>query len=244
MEGPWISKSKTMHDLLLDTFLQVPQLLSKARAVLSSQTSQYLLTTAIETLSVLLALNEELDQWLASYQHMYPTLYWPQLSEAISSTDSAKLGKLFPVYLEFPSYHVAETMILYWTVQILIHASICSLSSRLPSTKTEDEMAHSGGDDRSSKAKDYMSFSDVQHEIQTSDFKKWPETSARSICQSVEYFFQPEFSGIGPGVVLSPLLVVKACLSSSARKFSREIAWIDETIGRIQNNGAGLAACI
>jgi hypothetical protein len=71
-----------------------------------------------------------------------------------------------------------------------------------------------------------------------------PESSARYVCQPVEYFFQQNFNGIVAGFVLSPLLVVKACLSKSGRDSSREIAWIDETIGRVQNNGAGLAACI
>ncbi|KAL9564519.1 hypothetical protein ACKAV7_010971 [Fusarium commune] len=243
MEGPWISKSKTMHDLLLDIFLQVPELLSRARAVIPSQPSQSSLTVGLKALSALLALNRELNKWFESYQYMYPTAYWPELSTSSSSTDSEERGRLYPVSFQFPSYHVAETMVLYWTVQILIHASICSLSSRLTSSETKDITAFEG-DNLSAKDNDDVSLADIQHIVETSDFMLWPETSARYICQSVEYFFQQEFRGIGAGVVLSPLLVVKACLSRSARDFSREITWIDETIGRIQDNGAGLAAFV
>ncbi|ENH72158.1 hypothetical protein FOC1_g10006531 [Fusarium oxysporum f. sp. cubense race 1] len=243
MEGPWISKSKTMHDLLVDIFLQVPGLLSEVRAATSLQPRQSSLTAGLKTLSALLTLNSQLNEWFESYQYTYPTLYWPQLSVASSSTDNEELGKLYPVSFHFPSYHVAETMILYWTVQTLIHASICSLSSRLPSSETKDITTFEG-DNLSAKDNDDMSLADIQHIVETSDFMLWPETSARYICQSVEYFFQQEFRGIGAGVVLSPILVVKACLSRSARDFSREIAWIDETIGRIQYNGAGLAACV
>ncbi|EXL52601.1 hypothetical protein FOCG_08391 [Fusarium oxysporum f. sp. radicis-lycopersici 26381] len=243
MEGPWISKSKTMHDLLVDIFLQVPRLLSEVRAATSLQPRQSSFTTGLKTLSALLALNSQLNEWLESYQYTYPTIYWPQLSAASSSTDSEELGRLYPVSFHFPSYHVAETMILYWTVQALIHASICSLSSRLPSSETKGITTFED-DNLPAKDNDDMSLADIQHIVETSDFMLWPETSARYICQSVEYFFQQEFRGIGAGVVLSPILVVKACLSRSAQDFSREIAWIDETIGRIQYNGAGLAACV
>ncbi|KAF5576385.1 C6 zinc finger domain-containing protein [Fusarium pseudocircinatum] len=236
MEGPWMSKSKNMHDRLLDIFLQVPRLLSRARSVIPSQRSQSSLTAGLKALSALLALNGELNTWFESYQYTYPTLYWPELSTSSSSTDSEELGKLYPVSFQFPSYHIAETMILYWTVQILIHATICSLSSKLPFSENK-EMTTLEGDD-------HVSLADIQHRIETSDFVSWPETSARYICQSVDYFFREEFRGMGAGVVLSPLLVVKACLSRSVGVSSREIVWIDETIGRIQGSGAGLAACV
>ncbi|KAF4499232.1 C6 zinc finger domain containing protein [Fusarium agapanthi] len=240
MEGPWMSKSKTMHDLLLDIFLQVPELLSRTRAVISSPLTQSLHTSGLKTLTGLLALDEQLNQWFESYQYTYPTPYWPKLSTANSSTDSEELGRLYQVSFEFPSYHVAETMILYWTVQILIHASMTSFCKRL----TSSELKHikgSEGYEHSAKEDDCISINDI---IEKSDFLLWPETSAQHICQSVEYFFQEEFRGIGAGVVLSPLLVVKACLSMSAPDCSREIIWIDETIGRIHGNGAELAACI
>lgn len=231
-----------MHDRLLDIFLRVPGLLSRARAVAVSQPSQTSVTTSLEALTALLALNGELNQWLESYQYTYPTTHWPKLSTASSSTDSEEMGRLYPVSFQFPSYHVAETMILYWTVQILIHASISSLYARL--TSSEKDITIFEVDDLSPEDNDDISLADIQRIHDTSDFMSWPETSARYICQSVEYFFQKEFRGMGAGVVLSPLLVVKACLSRSAEDFSREITWINETIGRIQGNGAGLAACI
>ncbi|KAF5654068.1 hypothetical protein F25303_1749 [Fusarium sp. NRRL 25303] len=242
MDGPWISKTKTMHDLLLDIFLQVPKLLSRARAVPASQPSQARLNGGLKALKALLDLNEQLIQWLESYQYTYPTTHWPELSTASSSTDSEELGRLYPVSIQFPSYHVAETMILYWTVQILIYASISTLYTRL--TSSDKDITIFEVDDLSPKGNDGISLAEIQPILDTSDVMSWPETSARYICQSVEYFFQKEFRGMGAGVVLSPLLVVKACLSRSAEDFSREITWIDETIGRIQGNGAGLAACI
>ncbi|KAF5537504.1 hypothetical protein FNAPI_11393 [Fusarium napiforme] len=243
MNGPWLSKSKTMHDQLLDIFLQVPEPLSRARAVILLQPSQSSLTAGLKALSALLGLNGELTKWFESYQDTYPTLYWPELSTASSSTDSEELGRLYPVSFQFPSYHVAETMVLYWTVQILIHASASSVCTRLTSSGTEDI---TGFEDNglSVKVVDRVSLSAIRHTIETSEFVLWPETSARYICQSVEYFFREEFCGMGAGVILSPLLVVKACLSRSARAFSREIAWIDEAIGRVQGNGAELADCV
>lgn len=231
-----------MHDRLLDIFLRVPGLLSRARAVTASQPSQATLNGGLQALAALLALNGELNQWVESYQYTYPTTHWPELSTASSSTDSEKLGRLYPVSFQFPSYHIAETMILYWTIQVLIHASISSLYTR--STSSEKDITIFEADDLSPKDNDKISLADIQRILDTSDVMSWPETSARYICQSVEYFFQKEFRGMGAGVVLSPLLVVQACLSRSAREFSREIAWIDETIGRVQRNGAGLAACI
>ncbi|KAF5965783.1 hypothetical protein FBULB1_12043 [Fusarium bulbicola] len=243
MEGPWMSKSKTMHDLLLDIFLQVPELVSRSRAVISSPLTQLLYTSGLNTFTSLLALDGQLNQWFESYQYTYPTLYWPELSTASSSTDSEDLGRLYPVSFQFPSYHVAETMVLYWTVQTLIHASISSLCTRLIHSETKDTTGLSGND-RSGKDDDYTYIIDMQHIVQSSHFMLWPETSARYICQSVQYFLQEEFRGMGAGVVLSPLLVVKVCLSRSARNISREIEWIDEAIGRIEHNGAGLAACV
>ncbi|KAF5617283.1 uncharacterized protein FTJAE_12705 [Fusarium tjaetaba] len=243
MKGPWMSKSKTMYDLLLDIFLQVPEPLSRARAVIVSQPSQSSLTAGLKALSALLDLDEELTEWFESYQDTYPTVYWPELSIASSSTDSEELGRLYPVSFQFPSYHVAETMILYWTVQILIHASTCSLYTRLISSEMKNG-ARFEDEGLSAKDIDRVSLAHIYHKIEISDFVLWPETSARYICQSVEYFFREEFRRMGAGVILSPLLVVKACLSRSARDFSRETAWIDEAIGRVQGNGAELAACV
>ncbi|KAF4338221.1 C6 zinc finger domain protein [Fusarium beomiforme] len=176
MEQPWLSKSKTMHDMLLDIFLQLPELLAKVREATSSPLLQDL-STSVKTVSLFLRLNDKLDEWL--------TL-----------------------------------------------------------TDMEENIAHLAGDDRFVKDSNSMSFRNIQHKIQTSNIMTWPETSARSICQSVEYFFSTEFSGIGAGVVLSPLLVVKACLANSSKDASRELPWITEAIGRIQNHGSKLAGSL
>ncbi|KAF5582353.1 hypothetical protein FPANT_8564 [Fusarium pseudoanthophilum] len=243
MNGPWLSKSKTMHDQLLDIFLQVSEPLSRARAVMISQPSQSSLSAGLKALSALLGLDGELTTWFESYQDTYPTLYWPEFSIASSSTDSEDMGRLYPVSFQFPSYHVAETMVLYWTVQILIHASTYSLYTRLTSSEFKNN-ARVEDEGLSAKGIGRASLAHIHHKIEISDLVLWPETSARYICQSVEYFFRHEFRGMGAGVILPPLLVAKACLSRSARDFSREIAWIDEAIGRIQGNGAELAACV
>jgi hypothetical protein len=228
MEEPFASKTKCAHDLLLDIFLQIPGILARTDALSSLPHHQGVAIGLSDLLDLCLALDEKLNDWFSTYQSATGSLYWPELSTITSLTDRPELGKPFPVSFHFPSYTVAESMALYWTVQVLLHAQICSLRLRFPicSRGTAETPQGPLPDNLSSPL---------------GPRAEWPQTSARYVCQSVEYFFDTKFHNVGPGSILPPLLVVRTCLSYLPKDWTREISWINEMVGRIQNKGARLA---
>lgn len=250
MDGPWGSKPKGSQDLLLDIFLQMPDVLAKTDTAFSFPRPIDVLHNGSEILQLCLELDKKLDNWFSDYQAVTGSLYWPEFSTINSSTDSLELGKAFPVSLHFPSYIVAETMIIYWTVQLLLHAHVCSLHSRLSSVEGVILGHHDGSAGLSGR--DGIDCSQATKEDlwepwvdKLSNFPNhranWPRTSARYICQSVEYFFDERYHSIGPGTILPPLIVVRTCLANLPEDWARETVWIDEMISRINGMGANLA---
>ncbi|KAH6898064.1 hypothetical protein B0T10DRAFT_471753 [Thelonectria olida] len=228
MEEPYASKPKSSHDVLLDIFLQIPSILARMDTLLSIPRHQDVVIGISDLLTSCLALDEKLKSWFLAYQSATGSLYWPELSTTPSITDHPELGKTFPVSFHFPSYAVAESIVLYWTVQVLLHAQICGLRFKLFKRSQ-------GAAETAEGVLLGTATGPSGHQAE------WPQTSARYVCQSVEYFLGNKFQNIGPGSILPPLIVVRTCLSALPKDWTRETSWINEMIGRIQNMGANLA---
>ncbi|KAI5459004.1 hypothetical protein BGZ63DRAFT_269913 [Mariannaea sp. PMI_226] len=251
IEKPWAGKPKNSNDLLLDLFLQVPDVIAKMDRSFSLPCSQDVFGSGLDVLQQCFALDKELDDWFSSYQAANAGyLYWPKLSTRDSVTDSTELGKLFPVSLHFPTYTVGETMILYWTVRVLLHTHICFLHRRL--SIIESETVHNSEEEQITlEPPETGRVPNESGNIQRSSpnpplaplghQEDWLQAPARSICQSVEYFLDEKLRSLGPGTILPPLLVVGACLSRSGVARDREAAWIAEVIQLIKTIGPSLA---
>ncbi|KAK8861836.1 hypothetical protein PGQ11_008071 [Apiospora arundinis] len=73
---------------------------------------------------------------------------------------------------------------------------------------------------------------------------EWPWAIARNICQSAEYFLRDTNRGFGPASVLPALMWVRGFWERAPGSWRREIAWIDDMVGRIHGSGYGIAGAV
>lgn len=196
----------------------------------------------------------DLGSWLSGFHRAEAgPLYWPQLSNMASESDTPELGRLFAVSLRFPSFRVAETMVLYWTLRALLSSCLCSIYRTLLAVQANVSADHTEPCYPPHIAD--ASHSLVDHKV-TGKFlfeetllclrhqEESLQTSTRNICQSVEYFCHARHRSLGPNTILSPLVVVRAIFSLAREKWDRERAWVCEMLNRIQGMGDDLVCCI
>lgn len=196
----------------------------------------------------------DLGSWLSGFHKAEAgPLYWPELSNMASESDTPELGRLFAVSLRFPSFRVAETMVLYWTLRALLSSSLCNIYRTLLTVQANVATHHKEPHNPPYTA-------DASRSLVNNTFtERFPleetlprlrhqeeslQTSARNICQSVEYFCHIGHRSLGPNTILSPLVVVRAIFSHAPENWAREKAWVCEILNRIQEMRDDLVGCI
>jgi len=255
-ELPWSSakgpESKAPFDHLVDILLDMPGLSHQRKAVENMTDPQQILAYSKANVVEGQRLESKLNGWLEGYKSTVPgALYHPELSKIDSTVDSPEAGKLFPVAFRFPAYIVAQSMVYYWVGLMSVQAHFCftyntisqlltTLDSigrdKLPCTCTcglEDEGMGC-----------CLQHFTMQMLPPLGHREDWPRTTARNICQSVEYFFQDKLRGFVAARVLPALALVKGFLRYARGDWTREIAWIDEMLGRISASGNAVAGAI
>lgn len=244
IQQPWSSIPKSFQDLLLDILLKIPDIYSATDAITDEMGLLKGFASGFEVARKCSQLDAELAEWFSRYKedHAGP-LYWPVFSNLDSEMDATELGQVFPTSLRFPSFEIGETLVLYWTAQVLIHSHLCLLVQKLCTTadhKAECQPEQLHGSVLEFNLKGSMTSTQTQQPPlrqllpAIEHHKQWVQSSAYHICQSVEYFFQGTLRSIGMGAILPPLLVVHACMPSALAAGSRQQAWVHEMIVQIQ----------
>ncbi|KAH7144321.1 hypothetical protein B0J13DRAFT_42182 [Dactylonectria estremocensis] len=249
IEKPWETTPKDHHDLLMDLFLQLPSILSKIDALDNDDRPQQVAAGCAGILQGCLRFESNLGTWLSVFRVAAAgPLYWPELSTTASETDSPELGKLFPVSMCFPSFRVAETMVLFWTLRVLLHFHAYKIQQKLYAAQ---ETVSEYYDETHGMSQYVVVDMTAQHfppaEVLLPPLGHQEEsyqTSARYICQSVEYVSRIKPRNLGPNTMLPSLVVVRAILSIAPGDWARELAWVNETLSRIQQMGTQLVGCI
>lgn len=196
----------------------------------------------------------DIGSWLSGFHKAEAgPLYWPELSNMVSESDTLELGRLFAVSLRFPSFRVAEAMVLYWTLRALLSSCLCNIYRKLLTVQANVATHHSEPHNPPHIADASHSLADNTVTEQFLLEETLPrlthqaeslQTSARNICQSVEYFCHVRHRSLGPNTILSPLVVVRAIFSLAPENWDREQAWVGEMLNRIQEMGDDLVCCI
>ncbi|KAH7140878.1 hypothetical protein EDB81DRAFT_655438 [Dactylonectria macrodidyma] len=248
IEKPWNTTPKDHHDVLMDLFLQFPNILNKIDALGHDASPQKAVAGCAGILQDCQRLEADLGAWLSGYRVAAAgPLYWPELSTIVSETDSLELGKLFPVSVCFPSFRVAETMVLYWTLGVLLHFHAYKIQQKLCAAQdlvaTYHDETHSASslelvDTIAQHFPSDKALPPLNHQEESY------QTSARYICQSLEYFSQIKPRNLGLNTMLPSLVVVRAIWSIAPGHWAREQAWVNETLTRVQQMGTKLVGCI
>ncbi|KAH7002592.1 hypothetical protein EDB80DRAFT_720807 [Ilyonectria destructans] len=254
IEKPWNIIPKDSHDILLDLFLRVPGIMNKMDASNDKTKPKEVATKCVVLIRECLQFEADIGSWLSGFHKAEAgPLYWPELSNMVSESDTLELGRLFAVSLRFPSFRVAETMVLYWTLRALLSSCLCNIYRKLLTVQANVATHHS-------EPRNHPHIADASHSlVDNTVTEQFPlketlprlrhqeeslQTSARNICQSVDYFCHIRHRSLGPNTILSPLVVVRAIFSLAPENWDREQAWVGEMLNRIQEMGDDLVCCI
>ena len=93
----------------------------------------------IRLLQSCLGLNEQLLAWNEELtRQVNGQLYWIVPSVAHSPADDPVLGRIFPIAFQFPSLGIAQLLLMYWSILVLLYRTIQDLQDRLKKQVTSD----------------------------------------------------------------------------------------------------------
>lgn len=231
VQRPWKLIPKTALDELNDAMLDMPAIFRQFDEV-SGKKNQNALQNGLRDIAAKLWKTKSTVQ--AIYDNFEKSvsgpLYWPELSTLESPLDDTKLGKVFPVQFHFSAFFVATVVTTYWSTmmaaQLQLMYTLGKLAAIESPTSVTDSPLRPTAADNGPKA---VLFDQRSRE----HGDKWI-AMARNCCQSAEYFLQDRMGELGS---LSALTILAGCLSCFAiepERWSREIGWITDLIGRIK----------
>lgn len=251
LDLPWSSHpEKTPFDRLVDILLvDIADLFVLSERLKSQTEPQEILSSAIEAVRDGQRVESLLGKWFDSFRAAMPgDLYHAELSKITTCFDTDDTGKVFPVAFRFSAFLVGLNLVYYWVALLSVHAqqySTCRLLARLAAAL--DAMGRDNLPCTCSDAiEDGSPVQCLRHfAMELLDKQvEWPRAAASNICQSIEYFLQDRTRGFGPVSVLPALAIAKGFVMHAPGCWDRELAWIDEVIGRIRASGYGIAATL
>ncbi|KAM7203352.1 hypothetical protein V8F33_002343 [Rhypophila sp. PSN 637] len=259
-ELPWSSPngerlSKTPFDCLIDILLEIPEIGPKRQKVEAMTDPKQILSGCIANINEGYVLESRLAEWFDSYKETIPgALYHPRLSSIDSVVDDAEKGKLFPVAFHFPGFMSGQNLVYYWvglmsiqahlsfsytTLQQLVVVLDAMGRDNLPCSCIANSTSPEAG-----KSLHCLRHFNIKVLPSLGQREEWPRTTAYNICQSTEYFLEDKIQGFMPASVLPALVLVKGFWKFAPGNMSREIAWIDDMLGKISASGSAVAGVI
>jgi hypothetical protein len=160
---------------------------------------------------LLLAWNKDLKK------HDRSPLYWAVPSVAESPADDPVLGRVFPLAFHFPSLKIAQLLLLYWSMLILLYCTIQDIQERFTKHVTGGSTTqHSFGLQGGDRSEVYSGPSCPSKELITH--------LANNIVQSLEYCYRTKNGTLGHQITIFPLWVARSFYESQSDR-SRELAW-------------------
>ncbi|KAK4206546.1 hypothetical protein QBC37DRAFT_434778 [Rhypophila decipiens] len=261
-ELPWSCPNgkriaKTPFDCLIDILLDIPEIGPKRQKVEAMTDPKRILSGCIANINEGYALESRLAEWFDSYKETIPGgLYHPKLTTVDSVVDDVERGKLFPVAFHFPAFMVGQNLVYYWVGLMSVQAHLSfsyttleQLMAVLDAMGRDSLSCSCITDNASPEAGNLKSLRCLGHfninMLPTLGHREeWPRTTAYNICQSTEYFLEDKIQGFMPASVLPALVLVKGFWKFAPGNMSREIAWIDDMLGKISASGSAVAGVI
>jgi hypothetical protein len=213
------------HDLychLQDLIVQLPSIMEALDSLAESTNKSAERPVLILLLRLCLSLNRQLLAWNERLENQgHSQLYWAVPSCAHSPADDPVLGRVFPLAFHFPSLLVAQLLLLYWAMLILLYRTIQDIQKWLQRQVTSGtETHHSFGLQDSDSREEYP------------DDGSCPSNDgiallAGNISQSIEYCYRTANGTHGPQLTIFPLWVAQCFYRSQADR-GRELAWCSQ----------------
>lgn len=248
---PWSAASgnKAPFDELVDILLVLPELSGQRQGLGMTADPQEFLSRAVSSIREGERMESVLETWYESFKETVPgPLYHPELSKIDTIVDNAELGKLFPVAFYFPAFAVGQNLVYYWVAMMSVHAHLCFTYRMIAEFLTMlDTIGRSNLPCTCSSPDETLA---CLHHFSMEALpplgprEQWPRTLAYNICQSVEHFMLRKMRGFGSASIMPALALVKGFWKHAPGDWSREIAWVDDMLGRIRSSGSNIARAL
>ncbi|KAH8660227.1 hypothetical protein BX600DRAFT_513850 [Xylariales sp. PMI_506] len=238
-EEPWKVFPKTPFDKLTDQLLSIPPIHRQYDELRFENNINVLRDGLLEIIAKFRVINSKLRSIYRDFEiSVSGPLYSPELSKIDSRLDNAELGKVYPVSLYFPAFYVAQFTCTYWSAVMAVEIQLDEIYFRLaaaaePPISLSAPPSDAGDSDPSqpfaattSDGGNSGHFSAAECDRRAREHSATWKTMARNICQSTEFFLQPQYGGVGALTMLSFLGGCISCMQNSPQEWSREIAWI------------------
>ena len=190
-------------------------------------------------------------------------LYWPEMSTLESTTDDLELGKVFPISFHFPTFSVAQMLTTYWssvltvnfylacTYSILIATDgTCSFAgSSMVLTNTDDDttstdtsrsiehlMSPPPSSVSTTSSQPPLSQRHKTHRQSLTYHSNLWQTTAKNLCQSVEYHISEQSGALGSLLMLTHMRGCRAAFAIDPHACGRELRWCEEIIEFIKGS--------
>lgn len=175
----------------------------------------------VQLLESCLSLNEQLLAWNEKLSHqVHGQLYWIVPSVACSPVDDPVLGRIFPLAFQFPNLGIAQLLLMYWSMLVLLYRTIQDIQKRLKKQLTGDtSIQQSSGHQDRYRSELFSDHSDPSNE-QIS-------LLANNISQSFEYCYHTKSGTHGLQSTIFPRWVAQSFYESQPDK-GQELAWCSE----------------
>ncbi|KAH8901651.1 hypothetical protein GQ53DRAFT_708006 [Thozetella sp. PMI_491] len=255
LDLPWSSRPKDSHDHLLDIMLHISKTLTSVVDMTKSPSLPEILDAILQRVRFCWRLDARLTEWLEGLtKEIQGPLYWPEKSgefQKFVSTDS-DLDELFPIAYDFPSFNLAQTLILYWLSRTMvcyqlgaIYQKLKEFSLVLETRLPKDAKCICAPNRKTSLTPCALHFRPTQ--LPPLGFRSdWTRAAGRHICYSVGYFLQERMRCAGPACLNAPLLILRWHWQAdrSGIDRAREIEWVSSILAKAYARGSRIAGFV
>ncbi|KAJ9612614.1 hypothetical protein H2200_004211 [Cladophialophora chaetospira] len=229
-EVPWRKRPKTPYDRIYDFLTRAPDLRNQGD-MLQFMDPHSQLQLATEMIWNCWKMDSELEAVYDSLERSHEgPLFWSELARNKTLHGDSRDGVLFPVAFHFANLQVANTVVIYWAVQIILWHGMWQLYRLTAELQVHFAEAAAKGEDSAEPTSDAVStlfkFPPLQHRT---DFA----APCRNVFQSVEYSLQEDMLDQGPKCCAAPTRIAYETLRYYP-KYSREVAWAETAQELIQ----------
>lgn len=197
---------------LQDLMIQLPFIMESFDTLIRSITRIPERPVLIQLGQLCSRLSAKLHTWNEKLKEQVPgQLYWMTPSVAHSPAYHPILGSVFPLALQFPNLRIAQLLLLYWSILIMLYRTVQDIENRIGRQIANDTKTHHSFDPYAGyKIEPYYGQRPPSNEIIA--------LLANNISQSLEYCYRTTNGTHGPQLASFPLWVAYSFYKSQPER--------------------------
>ena len=221
LEWQCCANERQSHGLychLLGLMIRLPPIMEEFDILTVSANKTTERPTLIRLLRLCSSLNGQLLSWNEKLEkHVEGKLFWTVRSVANSPADDPILGRVFPLAFQFPSLRVAQLLLLYWSLLVLLYRTIQDIQKRLNRQEAGDTAKPRSVALNHREGREVFLKQNCPSDDQIA-------VLANNISQSLEYCYHTRNGTLGLQTTIFPFWVSRNFYESQSDR-SRELAW-------------------